>query len=310
MLLGQLEARYLGFTKELPESLQQIALSKETYQGDTSQEAFSGLQEMNPIISRIPWLFWEESKKLANEIFLGIAEAGACLALASVLLDHLADKQVPEPGPLILLRQAIYDHALTQYRQIFPSNSNFWVEYDRLSRAYITCIQLEIDNQSKPEHLTSERFKEYAGGKVAPMIITIAALGETLNQPEFLPPVETSMLCTSVAGQIHDDIVDWESDLEERHLTYFLTCLDTDGVFKTGDWPTHKELEEVNNTQWRDVKTFYQALEWYDRALQNCDEINCTGWENYLLHFRALAEKHQQNALAKHLLRVLSSGEK
>ena len=108
LLLGQLETRYLQFIDQLPKSMQRIALTKETYLGGSSQEPFSGLQEMNPLITRIPWLFWESSNKLGDETFLVIAEAGACMALASVLMAHLADGQITEPGPIILLREAIH----------------------------------------------------------------------------------------------------------------------------------------------------------------------------------------------------------
>jgi hypothetical protein len=306
-LLGQLETRYSHLIDQLPISLQQIALAESTYLGENTQKPFSGLRAMNPLITRTPWLFWKVFKPLEDEIFLGIAEAGVCMALASVFIDHLVDGQVPEPGPFMLFRQSLCDRGNFLYRQIFPFKSQFWVQYERLTRGHITSLQMEIDARTKTELFAFDNFTDFAGGKVAPMAITIAALTEASHQPDLLQPIETSIRCSYVAGQLHDDILDWEPDLEERHLSYFLTCLAADKTFDRGSWPTHTELQQVNNKEWVDVKSYYQAIEWFDRALQAVSGIDCPGWKHYLQEYRGVAEKDQQSALASHLLYVLDS---
>lgn len=304
-LLEQFEARYAKFNRHLPPSLRQLAQAESTYLGEITEAPFSGLRAMNPLITRTPWLFWETFKNLEDEILLQLAEAGVCMALASVLIDHLADGQVPNPGSLMLFRQSLQDRALSLYRRNFPSDSQFWIEYQRLSEEYIAALQMEIDSQSDPNLFTIENFQGFAAGKVSPMVVTIAALAESSAQIDLLAPVEASMRFSYVAGQIHDDILDWQDDLEKRHLTFFLTKLSADHDYETGSWPGVEELKALNDKKWLDVKQLYLAIEWFDRALEAVDGIDCPGWEFYLREYRTVAEEDQQSALAKHLVEKL-----
>lgn len=306
-LLGQLEARYAQFTHNLPASLSQLAQAESTYLGEFTEAPFSGLRAMNPLITQATWLFWETFKNLEDEILLQLADAGVCMALASVLIDHLADGQVPNPGSLMLLRQSLEDRALSLYHRSYPSDSQFWLEYERLSGDYIAALQMEIDAQSNPELLEFEYFRKFAAGKVSPMVITVAALTEASGQNDLLHPIESSMRCSYIAGQIHDDILDWQVDLENKHLTLFLINLANEYEFGSESWPGLEDLIQINNTDWLDVKQLYLAIEWFDQAIDAVEGIVCPGWVDYLSEYRKIAEGDQQTALAKHLFRKLES---
>ena len=204
------------------------------------------------------------------------------------------------------IREALHDRAATLYRSIFPSDSIFWIHLDQYSREHIACLEADHQSRLNLDLLTNENFLEIASGKVAPMVLTIAALGEILDIEDKFQSIQDSIRYTSIAGQMHDDILDWESDLADHHLTYFLTTLVGEDNFRNGTWPMHDDLIRKNDHDWSDVNSLNITLEWFDRAIQAVEGIQCAGWMNYLHEYRAVAEKHQQAALKRHLIRVLT----
>jgi hypothetical protein len=304
-LLNALDERYFRFAHQLPGHLQEIALSESSYEGVPGEKPFRSMTNFNPLITCTAWLFWETFHQLDDDLFLDIAEAGAFFGQASVLIDHLVDGEVPRPAPIILFRQSVYEHAVSVLRGVFPQNSPFWGQFDRLSLTYLSSLGAEVETQEHPEKLTYMNFTSFAGGKVSPMVITIAALAEASSKSSLLDPIETSLRSSYVAGQIHDDILDWEKDLNERHLTYVLTQLFESGEYTSQKWPLSEVVAEAVNTSWKDVDLFKLALEWFNRAFEAVDEIACQGWKDYLNEYKGVAVEHQKGAVAQHLQRTL-----
>ena len=304
-LLSALDTRYFSFMDRLSPALQEIGLAESTYIGEEASGLFRGVKSFNPLITCTPWLFWELFSGLDGEDFVNISEAGLCLALASVVMDHLVDEQVGGPGLMLLFHQALYEHGISRYREIFPFPSSFWAQFDRLSREYTTSLGEEVGAQSNPSGFDFDTFARSASGKVSPMAITIAALAEATGEPELLGPIEKSMRHSYLAGQIHDDILDWRSDLQERHITYFLTCLAPPNAFKGDEWSSKGAFELINSKEWMDVNKFRLVLEWFNRAIEAVQGIECPGWLDYLQEYRRVAEQHQKAALARHLLKVV-----
>jgi hypothetical protein len=304
-LLESLDSSYFQFAESLPPPLNEIALQESTLIGHPGDETFKGPSKLNPLITCTPWLFWETFSELDDETLLGTAKAGAFIALASVVMDHLVDSQAHWPEAMTLFQHALYDRGIAELRALFPSTSGFWIQFDRLTKEYLSSLGAEIDAQLKPEQFSLENFLEFAGGKVSPMATTIAALAEASRQPAVLEPIETSFRHSFVAGQIHDDVLDWRLDVENRHLTFFLTRLSPLETWMKAEWPTIDELQTVNDAGWVDVDYFGVVIEQFDRSLEVVGGIQGSGWVDYLAEYRGVAEEHQKAAIARHLLRVL-----
>jgi len=304
-LLESLDAKYFQFADDLPPPFRDMALMESTIVGQPIDEPFQGPSKMNPLIACTPWLFWETYCELDDETFLYIAEAGAFISLASVLMDHLVDGQAEQPEAMALFQRAVYDHGVAGFRAMFSKTSTFWRDFERLSREYLTALGAEIDAQSNPERFTQQAFFASAAGKVSPIAITIAALSEASGQPSILEPIEISFRHSFIAGQIHDDVLDWRSDVENRHLTFFMTRLAPPETWPAAEWPSVDELEAINDTNWVDVNYFDLVIDHFDRCIKDVDGIQCAGWIKYLVEYRGVAEEHQKAAVARHLLRVL-----
>jgi len=304
-LLESLDAGYFQFANDLPPPLRDVALMESTIVGQPIDEPFQGPSKINPLIACTPWLFWDTFSGLSDETFLCISEAGAFIALASVIMDHLVDGQATWPEAMTLFHHALYDRGVASYRAIFPPASTFWKNFDRLTKEYLTALGAEIAAQSEPEQFTSENFLAFAGGKVSPMTTTIAALSEASDQSFIVEPVETSFRHSFVAGQIHDDVLDWRSDINDRHLTFFLTQLAPSGKWQAVEWPSVDELEVNNDSDWVDVDYFDLVIKHFDRCIEVVEGIQCDGWIKYLMEYKGVAEEHQRAAVARHLLRAL-----
>ena len=139
------------------------------------------------------------------------------------------------------------------------------------------------------------------------MVITIAALAEASDILSVLAPIETSLRHSYIAGQIHDDILDWPSDLEDRHLTFFLTRLASPDIWSGEEWPTVDEWQDVNNNKWLDVEYFSLVIEHFDRCIEAVEGLQCVAWIHYLEEYRGIAEEHQKAATAVHLMRTIES---
>ena len=304
-LLESLDARYFKFANDLPSPLRDVALMEGTIVGQPIDEPFQGPSKINPLITCTPWLFWDTFSGLSDEIFLGISEAGAFIALASVIMDHLVDGQATWPEAMALFHHALYDRGVAGYRAMFPSTSTFWNHFDRLTKEYFSALGAEITTQSEPEQLTLDNFLAFAGGKVSPMTTTIAALSQASDQPFVVEPVEASFRHSFVAGQVHDDVLDWRSDINDRHLTFFLTQLAPPEKWKAVEWPSVDELEANNDSDWIDVNYFDLVIAHFDRCIEVVEGIQCDGWRKYVVQYKGVAEEHQRAAVARHLLRVL-----
>jgi hypothetical protein len=304
-LLDSLDARYFLFVTELPSPLDEIAQLESTIVGQSGEGRFKGPSTLNPLIAWSPWLFWELFGSLEDEVFLKVAETGMLLSLASVVMDHVVDGQAEHPAEMALLQHTFYAAALSGLRSIFPTTSPFWPDFERLSSVYRMALGMEIHSRFHPDLLTKESFDTFAGGKVSPMVITIAAMATLTDQTWAIEPIERSFHYAFIAGQIHDDVLDWRLDQTARHLTFFLTCLAPVEAWRDGRWPENQLLEETNSVQWLDVEYFSEVMDTFDRSAEAVNEIPCSGWRSYLQTYRSVAERHQRAAVASHLLRII-----
>jgi len=238
---------------------------------------------------------------LEQDLFLDIAEAGMFLGLDSVVFDHLVDGQYDRPGVVMLFHQALYHRGVFILRSRFPSASNFWVHFDRLTMENIESLGADVLAQTKPETYNFETFSAASSGKVTPMVIAIAALAEAAGKPDYLLNIEKSLKLAYLAGQIYDDLVDWMIDLEQRHVTFVLSQLIPEDIFRSDTWPTIDAVQESLSETWKDIGIFDTVLHYTDKSLSAVNNIDCKYYVDYLEYFIGLTKRQQQSSMARHL---------
>jgi hypothetical protein len=305
-LLADLDGRIQRFFRSLPDPLAAAAVLRATYVGGQEFETLESLTSLNPLIACCPWLFWELFGSLQSERFLDVAEAGACLSLASGIMDKLVDGEARHPERSFLLQEALRLRAQRLLRRLFPSDSEFWPQFDRLAETYWHALNEESNYQSEPSAFTEEAFVRVSGGKVSPIVVTIAALAALRQRMDVLEPIERSFRWTFAAGQLHDDILDSVEDSERGHVTFF-----TRSLLRTADGSPllgrAGELRSAVERTWADVDMFDKALEFYDHARDSVNGLACTAWNGYLDWHRQRALQDQTVAAARHLRRILEA---
>jgi hypothetical protein len=186
-LFGEVNSRYQVFSDRLPESLGRMARLRRTYLGSPSEEPFQGIADLNPVLAGTPWMFWEQFEHLDDERFLAIAEGGALFVLASILLDHIVDRQADSPEAATLLHQALHTRGIECLRAALPASTSFWSHFERLSADHLTGLAAELDAQADISVMREETFIRMAHGKVSPIVVTLAALAEASGKAGVLP---------------------------------------------------------------------------------------------------------------------------
>ena len=304
-LFERLNLRYSHFLQGLPAPVRNLALRRSTYLGGPDDSYFNGVPELNPVLAATPWLYWETFCGLDDESFLAIAEAGTCLVLASIILDHIVDQQAQPLGMTALFHQALYKHGLTGFRAVFSSTSRFWDHFDRLAADHLHGLAEELESHDHPARLCFENLCTMAHGKVSPIITTLAALSEASNQAEVLEPIEASLKHIAVASQLLDDIGDWQHDMRVGHLTYYLAQLAPPEAWEQVEWPSLESLQAEVDKEWVDVEQLRLVRKWLDLSLKAVQNIACSGWVEYVEGYQSLTDQHMTQAVARHLARIL-----
>lgn len=304
-LLERHDEHWQELVSGLPPLLARSAARYGTFAGRTSTEPLEGLSRMNAVIACIPWLFWESFRRLPDDLFLQTAEAGALFGMASVLVDHQIDGQVESPGETILLHQALYAAGVAAYRRLFPGACAFWHHFDRLAHEHLSGMTLEMAGRMEPGRLTAEAFYTLASARIAPMITVVAALAELLGEPGLLPPVEESIKAVIVAGQLLDDIADWQEDLDAGRITYYLTRLVPPGEWPEGEMPLRAQMQRAVDDEWKDVEGLRMVMDWFDQGLSAVRGLDCSAWVGYVDGYRAVTQRLLTDSAAQHLRKSL-----
>lgn len=306
-LFDLLESNFEGFLDGLPPGIRELARQQGSYYGDYSNEPFKGVGVLNPVLVGTPWLFWDTFQELKDEALLRIAEAGAYLVLASVVLDHLVDDQAAQPGKLSLYHQILYSRAVHTYRLIFPDDSPFWEDFYCLEDCHMSGLATEAWVQTLPGEFTIGVLEKIAHGKVSPIVTTLVALSYAVGHPEYITALEASLNHIAVASQLLDDIGDWQADLDSRHLTYFLVQLSGGLEAWTSIVPPSRQaLEARLQSEWIDVNQFQQVKQGLKLSIEAVELLNCPAWVKYVNGYLEITEKHLERTIKAHLSRVLS----
>jgi hypothetical protein len=225
--------------------------------------------------------------------------------LASILLDHLVDGQIEARGPGSQLYNALCESAKVAFQAVFAADSPFWSHYHRLGQAHQAGLALEAEAQQDADLFSDQGLETITRGKVAPMVVTMAALSEASDQPALLAPIERSLGHCARAYQLLDDVKDWQEDLEARHLTYYLARLAPREAWNGADWPSVGEIQRRIDAGWVDVEHLRLVLQWLDDTIEAVEGIDCSGWIEYIAARRELADEQLTYAAARHLRDVI-----
>lgn len=306
-LLEAHTARYFAWAASLPAPLLRLAQSRSTITGQPGDEPFTGPASINPLIACVPWLFWEVFSAIPDACFLDIAEAGACLTLASGVIDHLVDGQYEDPGLKTLLYAAFIERGTSLLRELFPPGAAFWHEFDRLNKRYIASLTAEVATQGSLQPIDYDHFCWFSGGKVSPMSITIAALAHAAGKPQLLDPIERSLQGSYVAGQLLDDVLDWEKDFAGQHVTFVLTSFAEAAGLPGAEWPERTALEDANHRKWADNAALDRSIGVFSLAIEAVADLDCPLWKRYLETYRSIAREHADRLMLAHLQSILRS---
>jgi hypothetical protein len=304
-LFTDLDDLYFQFASQLPSPLDTLAQLNSTYEGDKEQTPFESLRGLNPVLVGTPWLFWETFEGLPDEAFLLIAEAGMYYVLASVVMDHILDGQAKPIEAMGLFHQALYEKGIAKYRKAFSSSSSFWNHFERLASNHLAGLSEEYVLQSQPQLIDRDALIKMAYGKVSPIVTTIVGLTEVMGQTAVLAPMETSLKHIAVASQLLDDIGDWKRDLQDGHMTYYLSCLARNEDWLLTDLSSLDNYQRKIDAEWLDVGQMGEVIEGLDRSLEAVREINCPIWIDYVNGYKALANEHMTGFVARHIMRIL-----
>jgi hypothetical protein len=304
-LFDRLDEGFQRYLAQLPPGLDRLAWERGTYHGDHSSQRFEGLAGLNPVLVHTPWLFWELFQAADDDAFLQLSEAGAFFVLASVVLDHLVDGQTSTPGLLSLYHQALYSQGMAIYRHAIPPASAFWGHFERLAAEHLTGLATEIADQSRPADYTFDTLTIIAHGKVAPIITTLAGLCDVSGQMATFASIEGSLKHISIASQLLDDIGDWQVDVQNRHLTYFLSLLDPPEAWTQAEWPGIEELQRSMDGEWIDVNQLKRVMRGLNQAIEAVQGLDCPAWVRYVNEYRAITDRHLERCIKRHLRQVL-----
>ena len=304
-LFAEVDSRYRTFSDRLPESLSRMACLRRTFLGSPSEEPFKGIADLNPVLAGTPWMFWEQFERLDDTRFALIAEGGALLVLASILLDHIIDRQADQPEAAALLHQALHTRGIECLQAALPASTGFWGHFERLSADHLAGLALDLDAQADTSSMREESFIRMAHGKVSPIVVTLAALAEASGQPGVLRPLEASLKHIAVASQLLDDIGDWQEDIEARHVTYFLTQIPPYRNPQAMPPQIVDPLRAAIDADWLDVDYLQVTLDWLKKSVEAVSGLECPGWLEYVEGYRQLTDEHLTVAVARHLVRVL-----
>lgn len=305
-LVFSLDERYLAWAGQLPAVFQELALAESTFTGRAGHRLSRLSSSVNPVNMHSPWLFWKLFEGLDDEAFLNIAEAGAFWSLSAIVLDHLVDGQSEKPAQGLLFQHILLQRSRSCFREIFQLASPFWSYFDLCERQYLDALGSESFTQLYPEKLTYEAFEQTARAKAATMLVSISALVEASCQPSLLPPIEKSIQCCALAGQLYDDLLDWPSDLDHGHMTWALMQLVPEITTGRDAIPGIETLRTRVHSEGLDLHMMKAVLNQFAEAEGAVQELDCPGWKVFLKDYREIVRRDQRASAADFLQRALS----
>jgi hypothetical protein len=266
----------------------------------------------------LPFYMAADFTNVSSDQVRHLAVATACLNVYVVLVDHIIDEPSIAPTASKLAIQPVLLHFYRRLSDLFPPDSPIWGEVERCMNRTSRAVLDEKQIHSGVVHPFSlPEFKRIACSKMAFAHINSIALAILNNTPECIPTLTQCWDAIFFAAIVHDDVLDWRSDYENRNYTYLLSQVLLSPPFQhavaAGQLPDAAEIgaalfctdtiealyiraaEELETTAKEAIKIKYSALA--DLILQIQGEIKDRVNEVFIERIRNLITMQHESTL-------------
>jgi hypothetical protein len=162
--------------------------------------------------------FWlQKSCGLSAEITRQMSMGNVFFMLYFFIQDDLMDSKESSTYERLPLANLLYIEFLNIYRRLFPSNSSFWISFNR----YITQWADSVSNETISDYFLNDRIK--LSYKASPLKLSSTAALLLSGKDSLIPQSEEMIDSVLLTLQMLDDYEDWKEDLEEGSYNCLLS---------------------------------------------------------------------------------------
>lgn len=210
------------------------------------------------------------------------------------IIDNIMDNEADLEKSLLPLLHLFHTEFITVYMEYFPQGHPFWQLFKEVwySTADVTAADSSLTDMGFRE------FKEIAARKTAAVKIPLAAVAYFHKNETILTAWQELIDLLGCFHQMHNDLFDWQKDLEAAASTYFL-C-ETQRKIKEAE----EKTEEKKSPGGKDLKEqiasiglpwgYGLLLEWLNELEEKAEKLQSPGLVFYFNHRRALLEEKKK----------------
>ena len=302
-----LNQSFFAFAAALPSLLSGIAVDSRLYSGKSNGKILVSLKEVHPLVTCLPWLFREAFHSLKNEDLLAIGEASQLLFLAMLLNDADEDGQLPDTFHSKQIHQHLTNGALSRFKQLFATDSNFWVYFDEYFQLYSKALIANRQHQGQLLPYSLEEMYKIASGKVALFKVIPAGLAVLSGNENLISSFNLAVDSLMAALQLGDDILDWREDYCRKNYTLPLALV------------IPSELRPQPNLDVEEIGMLFeqatvlehlliQTKQWLHNAQDAISELNCMGWSKFVESCQVMTSNYHRNYVMKKVASLMRVG--
>jgi hypothetical protein len=134
------------------------------------------------------------------------------------MLDDIMDGHAIERAAMPAL-YPFHTRFVRPYQKYFDYNSAFWSQFERILMITVEAVA----GEASLEEITADDFIRFSARKPAAAVIPMAAVCIHHGRLDLLAPWEGVLTSFARWHQMHDDVMDWNSDMQAGQPTWLLT---------------------------------------------------------------------------------------
>jgi hypothetical protein len=134
------------------------------------------------------------------------------------MLDDIMDGHAIERAAMPAL-YPFHMRFVRPYQKYFDYKSAFWNEFERILMITVEAVA----GEASLGEITAEDFIRFSARKPAAAVIPMAAVCVHYGRPDMVAPWESVLTSFARWHQMHDDVMDWSSDMQGGQPTWLLT---------------------------------------------------------------------------------------
>ena len=184
--------------------------------------------------SYLPFYTASDSPAIQPSQVRTLALATTCLNLYVMLLDHLVDEPLTAPAAAKMAIQHVLLHFYRLLNQLFPTDSPFWGEVERLMGLMAQAMVEEHQvHGGTVRPFSLDEFKRIAWEKMACAQINCVGLAMLNGTPQHIPALSECWNAIGLSAVVRDDVFDWREDYCSANYTYLLSQVLLSPPFRT-----------------------------------------------------------------------------